>query len=936
MDDEEETADDGADEFDMLDFPRRRDAAGRALAQTSAITIEAVAGERRDVVISLLDSLGNGQQPDDSRQLDEVKVTLGELTCRTLANGTEDCGPGLGAPCPWVLQPRGVARIRVTEGCTPVFVGFGNREDPSLGYNDELDVVTPDYSFPETPLAQGAAGQGLGLTVFNDFLTGSFVVNFTVDAQLPALSGDAATGAYRLNIQLNGATLGGGPFLLRVLPGAVSGPMSEVMPDIRDEHRSAAPARFTILAKDAFGNSQTVSDQQHRFVVDFELVKESTTGTQLAVRGCTRNLEKDSTPCSFYAETAGDEGETRGNYTVTFTTSVASDYGRDYRVNVRFCTDLKNCGPEDNLYNYLQSAPYNPYYGYEPFVLRVVPGPVSALHSSAVGPDLSEGGIVQVTSGFLIVARDEHGNRQIAGGARFEVLIYQPQGKGLHEDQKIYDHQNGTYSVVYMPYYSGLHSVIAMLDYVPIQGSPFDPIYRVSDAAMVPRYSRVVTPRGADWVGTIETVAGQGLAVWVRTYQAPDSYGVSRGKKTWGDTVWFKLEHRQLDFRIGHNQTVAEQAVREYRQFQDSDTDSSTPLEYTLEALSDYGVKDGVYKIVIDASFTTRSGSYNLILRGCPNVCDWSSASLLRESPRQMVVRAAEPDSNKSLAVELVNPALYLNEGFGWFAGYTAASIPSFSIQVRDRFGNNKAIDFYTEQTLKMEVTLTGQQTLRSFTQVYQGTGSDLANEEFLVVQDFEGKFLVQLICELAQRVYVSVSFNERHITNSPAWATVQPNDIDISNCVVQLNARGGEVGTIHQVEVQTRDAYDNHITGGGHVFRARLTLQNQFEETGAGDNPLYAEASGVLPGATDIYYHRGLFTFGSDGKTVQAEVGVLDQNNGRYTVSYISQRAGLALLRIFKRVTLAGTDLPQTICTSDSARVRAAGRGRPSSLARF
>ena len=45
------------------------------------------------------------------------------------------------------------------------------------------------------------------------------------------------------------------------------------------------------------------------------------------------------------------------------------------------------------------------------------------------------------------------------------------------------------------------------------------------------------------------------------------------------------------------------------------------------------------------------------------------------------------------------------------------------------------------------------------------------------------------------------------------------------------------------------------------------------------------------------------------------------DLADGRYVVSYVTQRAGEALLRIFKTVTLSGTTLEQSICTSTSAK---------------
>jgi hypothetical protein len=52
---------------------------------------------------------------------------------------------------------------------------------------------------------------------------------------------------------------------------------------------------------------------------------------------------------------------------------------------------------------------------------------VSASRSNAVGNDLVEGGLVGVQSTFTVFARDQFGNRLLAGGALWELLIYQPQ-----------------------------------------------------------------------------------------------------------------------------------------------------------------------------------------------------------------------------------------------------------------------------------------------------------------------------------------------------------------------------------------------------------------------------------------------------------------------------------------------------------------------------
>lgn len=225
------------------------------------------------------------------------------------------------------------------------------------------------------------------------------------------------------------------------------------------------------------------------------------------------------------------------------------------------------------------------------------------------------------------------------------------------------------------------------------------------------------------------------------------------------------MKHRQLDFDVGHNATRAEAVIA---------AEDKLTLAEALDQFY-YGSMDGVQRAVIPAEYLTHAGSYDLIIRACQGLdCGWAGASLIRDSPRRLVVSAAEPDPVRSYAVELSNPGLYLNEGQGWLAGFTETNIPSFSIQVRDKFGNNKEVDFYDAQQLKIEVVVKGQSNGLQFQQVYDGTGKDLGDGEFLLAQDFEGKFLVQLRGKLAQHLDIAVRFNRVDITNSPAVAQVR------------------------------------------------------------------------------------------------------------------------------------------------------------------
>jgi hypothetical protein len=80
------------------------------------------AGVRKTMVIALRDNLGNAQKPDDSRRLDDLELTIGELTCLPGLNGSQACGLGNGWPCGWVPQ----VCVNLTQGCVNLTQGCVN------------------------------------------------------------------------------------------------------------------------------------------------------------------------------------------------------------------------------------------------------------------------------------------------------------------------------------------------------------------------------------------------------------------------------------------------------------------------------------------------------------------------------------------------------------------------------------------------------------------------------------------------------------------------------------------------------------------------------------------------------------------------------------------------------------------------------------------
>eukprot|EP00854_Cymbomonas_tetramitiformis_P000561 gene561-957_t len=779
--------------------------------------------------------------------------------------------------------------------------------------------VTPDY----TSVEEEIGGQGLELSLRNEFSEGRFTINFTVDGQLPALPPYESL-YYRLTVRLNNAPLGGSPFTLRVLPGPVYGPMSEVSTELTGKHVVNEYSTFLITAKDEYGNNQTTSDQVENWVVNFQLVSESITGMDLQTRGCTSNVDSSDMPCAFNIEVTGEEGTTTGCYNVTFKTTESSTFRQPYHVMVRFCEFLKYCDSASNLYNPYQTAVYEPRHGYEEFDVVVEPGNASASRCTAVGADLTEGGLVNKESRFYIEARDEFTNQRTKGGDEFTVLIYQPESKGVMDGIYPADLNNGTYLVTFTPPHDGLYSIIIMLDFHPIEGSPFDPIYRDADSTVDHKYTTFVTEFGVTDIGTMVGTAGEGHTMFVQTYSSPDTHGIAHGKRTGGDTVWYYPKSHELwqedckfcitaqgsGFALGANQSLA--------------TDLQ---EYDLS-------KAGMYNFSMSGDLFTRAGNYRVEVRVCECTnadgpecpyCSFSKAQVIKNSPWSITVQPATPDPETSVAVELVNPERTVN--VWWFAG--ADDALTFSIQSNDKYGNHQQFDFYSAYEVKVNVTMVGRTNGEKFTQTYYDSNRELLDGEYMVELDYDsGLYLVSLRAEYAQLLDIDVLFNDVPIDSGrDYWARVSPNTIDVSNCVVEGNAVGGPVGNYHRLKIRTRDAFNNDLTDDGAQFYAVLTMAEEFVEEGSGNNPLSAQVKYRLPGTTpDPFDYTGAFHFLSDGKTV--EMGFKDiefmNNTGTYILEYTSQRAGPATMHIYADVTtsygISTIEVATTICTSTSA----------------
>jgi hypothetical protein len=172
---------------------------------------------------------------------------------------------GSGKLSQWVPQERGVAAMMPVFGCTPAFVGYGAAAANLGPYSERLGGPTPNYEPPAYP---GAIGMDVSL--YNDFNAGTFVASFTVDQQLPSLTNSPYENApdyYWLDLTLNGASMGGGPFHFVVLPGPIHGPMCEMLASSYQQLRISEPATMAVMARDQFGNAQSSSELAGAFQV---------------------------------------------------------------------------------------------------------------------------------------------------------------------------------------------------------------------------------------------------------------------------------------------------------------------------------------------------------------------------------------------------------------------------------------------------------------------------------------------------------------------------------------------------------------------------------------------------------------------------------------------------------------------------------------------
>lgn len=395
----------------------------------------ATSGMSKSFNVDLRDPFGNPMQ-FDPRRIDKLTVRIGEDLNST------------GRPCRWIQDPVFSNRAPVVDpqsppGCFLVFLGFNRLANGSY--------TSPNYQDPEFSIFDG--GSGLALSVINDIVSGSFLIDFTPDAQLPAIPDRV----YLISALLNGVPLNGSPYTLRIDPGEPSGPHSEILTDLMPlEGFVGNTSEFVIRLRDGFGNQHVYSLLSDNIVVEMSLQ----TGQGTVVRGCTFNA-RAAQECFRIRVVGSQPGViTNGLYRVVFESTVSSLLGQDYELTVRYCSPNQYCADQQNFFNPAAGA-FNPVIkAYDAFSYRVIPGKTYASQCTVVGATIVQGGIVGLPVSFLIQARDQYGNRRLSGGDKFSVLIYKPRSV---DPGVVIDNGDGSYEVRFSTVDPGQYTIVIAL-----------------------------------------------------------------------------------------------------------------------------------------------------------------------------------------------------------------------------------------------------------------------------------------------------------------------------------------------------------------------------------------------------------------------------------------------------------------------------------------
>ncbi|QDZ21292.1 hypothetical protein A3770_05p38100 [Chloropicon primus] len=843
-----------------------------------------LAGTERSLSVGLSDAFGNAQLFDELRRLDSLVVRLGE----TFMNGS--------SPCFWV-EPQfeagqhDIDNVESNHGCTLLHRGW--YQGPGSDVTTSPTPVGPDYS----PVGTNGKFLGLQMSAVNNVDTGSFTIRFTPDVQLPAI----AYGAYQMDIILNGQHIGASPYRFRVLPGPIFGPRCELF-GLKPSYEVNKTIEVGIIARDAFGNNQTSSGKEDFFVVEASVTKKNVFGVPVLVRGCTQNTGAASSSCSFSIAVSGVEN--MGLYVISMLTTTASEYSldgaEDHMLEVKFCPNPSLCSDTLNVYN---PAGVHATGVYEPYGLRIEPGPTDAASTIAYGTALIEGGVLGQSANFTIEARDIFGNRRFKGGDNFQILIYQPPPQGQLDVDSLQDLDNGRYRVSFSPGVAGSYSIVILFGINSVANSPYRPIFVSNENLVKVSQTRVVNQYGSLLVILPPAVAAEDYELDIQAYSRDSHYSFSYPKTSGGEVFAATLTPPSSNGipSVKSNVTVL--------------PDEERPGRYTARISGAMIQKSGTYGLAVKAC--TNGGNATSVSSAMPSVEDLqmvgntgNNTSVcgqghvlkhILHSPFMVFVHSGVPDPANSFAVEFANPDALINHGYGW----TVGEVLSFTVQIRDRFKNNYDINpasgnVLSLVALKISISRLYDEDAAEFPEVFVEDTNQLGNDEFYVqYTGSSGRFIVFLKTESAGDYHFDVALRGTRIKNGLVDIPIKPAAFDITNSYIESPVRTISVGQSYAFFIRARDVYGNPLISGGDNFLIDLTSSNPILDPGIGENPLNAIGEAQLPQAgIPSLSKEGKYTY-SDDFVVGAKVSIADLNDGSYRVLIRSDRAGTVLLTI-------------------------------------
>ncbi|CAG9463240.1 unnamed protein product [Pedinophyceae sp. YPF-701] len=899
--------------------PGRRSARrlARSLKQAAASTRIVAAGVRESITLSLRDRFGNAQSFDSFRRLDNVLVRVGEA-------------PLSGASvCPWSPNPLNATRLPPVTTVPPSGCQLVHINANVSAVSNCSGLCLPDYS-----------ASGIDLRVTSIISSGTVDISFTIDGQFPAVVG----AGYIMEISLNEQALSGSPISLVVIPGPTSGPSSEAFSALTAE--VGVPKTIDFVARDKYGNVQTAAgDQSALFVVLLTLSARASDGATNVVFGCTQNTGSQSClPITVQALSNGADGRYRASFEVrTSSQVIVSSLGdvasassstpsrEDYRLALRFCPTA-SCSSANNFFNPAAGGFNSETQAFNPLPLFVAPGDIDARQCIAYGPDLLQGGLVnqpdkgiQTVAVFIIEARDTFGNRQLSGGATFEVVVYTPRRQFPFVAVDLGAQFPGLYNATFVPLDAGQYTIlIRLVSPAPGQNAvatgfianskTFLAFYRQVDGDLSPPDSHLVSFTGKRLTALEPVKAGDTLDLLLQASAAPQKGLGAGAKKLGGDVAVLYM----IATDTGINTTVFL-----------TDFSAAPQPPYKMS---------GRYGLAIDGSRLLQvAGRYLLDIQMCPGAegsqalpmserscAPGTSLQRIGGAPYELIVTGRAVDPTQSYIIELRNQALLQ-------AGSTqAGTVVTMMVQGKDNFGNVVPYDPLTspEVAAALDVTILGLANGVRFRRI-AGNSEALGDGEYRVFAAFDGLIIIQFLSNLAQRLRISATLLSFTL-QEPTVLTVNAGPVDVANSVIRGNLQGGSAGETQFFSVVSQDQFSNRVLLGGTDWRVRMAIRAPITAPGVGDTTLTAQSkvvknlvddgTGTL---VDAFQSVGAFTYlGDVVLEVSSQVTIDDTNDGTYAVQYVSQVAGSYVLEVFtEQEDATGTILTSRICSTLTAR---------------